>query len=238
MRKIVIDNSIGVAEFTVSRPKNSFFSKLSELASVKILLETIYLPGISRYLVIAYSYNRDIGRYIPLLIRDSKYLVKGKIRKIKYFECGGLFIIVAVKSQCEFLKITENSNVSVLYPYIIDKGFRTFTVFGEKKDLDLYTDEIIRYYGEENVEYRSINSIEKLVHTLMKKSLLNLVTEKLTDMELNVIMLAYRNGYFNYPKGSSQEAIGTLLGLSKITVNIHMRKALKKIVEEVVKASS
>ncbi|MCS7111981.1 MAG: helix-turn-helix domain-containing protein [Ignisphaera sp.] len=237
MRRLMVGNSISVAEFTIDRPKNSFFSKLAELSSSKILLEVAYVPGISKYLVIAYTYNKDIAKYVRLLMQNSDYLTKSKIRKIRYFRDRDLHVIIAVKSACEFFKIAEDSNVSVVPPYIIDKGRRTFVVVGEKRDIELYVDEIARYYGEENVEYGEINSTEKLARVVMRRSLLNLVTEKLTDMELNVVNIAYRNGYFNYPKSSNQETIGSLLGLSKITVNIHMRKALKKMVEEIARAS-
>lgn len=238
MRKTLIDSDIGIIRFTVNKPRNSFFSKLSELSSSKIMIEVAYIPSTSRYLVIAYSYNRDIGKCLPLLTQNDYYLAKSKIRRIKYFKNGDLHIIVAIKLRCEFLRIAEDSNVTVLSPYIIDKGYRTFIAVGEKRDLEQYVNEVTRYYGEGNVKYSNIDSFDGLAYNIAERSLLNLVVEKLTDMELNVVTLAYRNGYFNYPKGSSQETIGTLLGLSKITVNIHMRKALKKIIEEVVRAGS
>ncbi len=234
----MVDSDTKIVKFAISRPRNSFFSKLSELSSSKILIEVTYIPSISKYLVIAYSYNRDIGKYLPLIMQNNYYLTKSKIKRVKYFKNGDLHVIVAIKLQCEFLKIAENNNVAVLSPYIIDKGRRSFTVVGEKKDLEQYMDEVMRYYGEDNVKHNSIDSFEALAYNTIERSLLNLIAEKLTDMELNVIMLAYKNGYFNYPKDSSQETIGTLLGLSKITVNIHMRKALKKIIEEIVRASS
>lgn len=236
MRKFMVSNDISIAEFTIDKPKNSFFSKLAELSSSKMLLEVMYIPSISMYLVIAYSYNRDIAKHIHLLMKNSDYLTRSKIRKIKYFRDGDLHIVIAVKSACEFFKIAEDSSVMVLPPYIIDKGRRMFVVVGEKKDIEFYANRIAGYYGEKNVRYSEIDSSERFARAIVERSLLNLVTEKLTDMELSVVNTAYRKGYFNYPKSSSQETIGSLLGLSKITVNIHMRKALRKIVEEIARA--
>ena len=52
---------------------------------------------------------------------------------------------------------------------------------------------------------------------------------------MKVLKTAYEGGYFNYPKNSRQTDIGSMLDRSKVTISIHIRKALRKIVSDVIK---
>jgi predicted DNA binding protein len=53
----------------------------------------------------------------------------------------------------------------------------------------------------------------------------------LSEYERRVLLVALREGYFDWPKRSTLEDIAGELGLSKVTVAEHLRKALKKLVE-------
>lgn len=123
----------------------------------------------------------------------------------------------------------------MLSPYIFNKGERKYIVLGEKSDLEHYLNDLMKYYGENNISYRYIDTIEHINKLLLKRSLLSILFDKLTDNELKILRLAYQEGYFNYPRRTSLENIGSALNLSKVTINIHLRKALKKVIEELMR---
>ena len=85
------------------------------------------------------------------------------------------------------------------------------------------------------MSYKWIDRLNHISHILLKRTMLSIIFEKLTDIELKVLQLAYKYGYFDYPRRVSQELIGASMNLSKVTVNIHLRKAFKKIVEELMR---
>jgi len=53
----------------------------------------------------------------------------------------------------------------------------------------------------------------------------------LSEFERRVLLVALREGYFEWPKRTSLDSIASILGLSKATVAEHLRKALKKLIE-------
>ncbi len=233
--RLALPGNSSLVEFVVKRSRDSFFSKLSELSSSKIILEVIHIPSVENYMVFAYSYGRDIDKCIASILSDEKYLTRSKIRSISRWEDRGLHYIIAVKSKCEFFKIAEDSDVAILSPYIFDRGCRKYVALGMRADLEDYIERVLKYYGEKYVSYRWINRLDHISHILLKRTMLSIIFEKLTDVELKVLQLAYRHGYFDYPRRVSQELIGTSINLSKVTVNIHLRKAFKKIVGELMR---
>jgi len=70
---------------------------------------------------------------------------------------------------------------------------------------------------------------------LVGRSIPTVVTNKLTSNELNVLRSAYNAGYFECPRKADLNDLSKSLGLSKVTVDIHIRKAVKKIVDEMFK---
>uniref|UniRef100_A0A7J3Z963 HTH bat-type domain-containing protein n=1 Tax=Ignisphaera aggregans TaxID=334771 RepID=A0A7J3Z963_9CREN len=103
-----------------------------------------------------------------------------------------------------------------------------------KENVKTYIEHIKQYYGDDNVEHILIDTIEKFSLILLRESLLNIVLDKLTPAEQKVLREAFRTGYFEYPKSAGQHEIGFTLGLSKVTISIHLRKAFRKIVKDFV----
>ncbi|WP_010478849.1 helix-turn-helix domain-containing protein [Thermococcus zilligii] len=57
---------------------------------------------------------------------------------------------------------------------------------------------------------------------------------KLTGRQFEVLLLAYKSGYFDNPRRVTLREFSQMLGLSPSTVKEHLRKALRKILEEVI----
>ena len=234
-KRLSLPQGIDIVEVNIDSSRNSFFSKLSELASTQINLEVTSIPNTNSYVVFAYSYAKDLNKHISKLYNNISAFRRSKIRKLKYWQYRGLYYIIALKSRCEFFEIAEENNVVILSPYVFDKGKRKYIVLGEKSSIEDYLDDILKYYGSKNVSYRYVDAIEHINKLLLRRSLLGILLDKLTDNELKILRLAYQEGYFNYPRKTSLESIGSALNLSKVTIDAHLRKALRKIVEELMR---
>lgn len=57
---------------------------------------------------------------------------------------------------------------------------------------------------------------------------------KLTDKQLEVLLFAYKSGYFDNPRRITLRELAQILGLSPSTVKEHLRKAERKILEELI----
>ena len=234
-KRLSLPQGINIVEVNIESSRNSFFSKLSELASTQINLEVTSIPNTNSYVVFAYSYAKDLDKYISMLYNNTSSFRRSKIRKLKYWQYRGLYYIIALKSRCEFFKLAEENNVVILSPYVFNKGRRKYIVLGEKNSIENYLDDVLKYYGSKNVSYRYVDAIEHINKLLLRRSLLGILLDKLTENELKILRLAYQEGYFNYPRKTSLESIGSALNLSKVTIDVHLRKALKKIVEELMR---
>ncbi|MEM4570388.1 MAG: helix-turn-helix domain-containing protein [Desulfurococcaceae archaeon] len=216
----------------IKKPSRSFFGRLSKVSSSNISLEVIKLAGSDNYVVFAYSFNSDVGNYIEKL-KPSLRSPESHIKRIRWWSEGKLTYIVAYKTMCDFLRLAETSGVNVLTPYVFERGFRKYVVLGTRDNLRRYFESIKNFYGRNNVSYSPIDTADYLSMILVRRSLLSIITDKLTPSELNVLRYAYNAGYFEHPRRINLDGLGRHLGLSKVTVDIHVRKVIKKVLEEV-----
>ncbi len=70
---------------------------------------------------------------------------------------------------------------------------------------------------------------------LSKRIALSVILDKLTTNEIEVLKQAFISGYFDYPRQMNLDALASSLRLSKVTVSIHLRKAVRKILEEIMR---
>lgn len=218
----------------VKNTRNSFFGKVSELTNSKILMYVYKIPSSDHYLVLALSYGKDIDKIVKQLIINDYYLRKRKIIKIKYLKIGRLHVLYGLKSICEFYKLIEENNVQIFTPYVFNSGSREYIAMGPRDVMETYLSQISKYYTSGNVEFTYINTAKDLVNLLSKNSIMSVLTDKLTSSEMRILKNAFEMGYFEYPRNMRQGEIGSLFNLSKVTVCIHLRKALKKIVEDMI----
>ncbi|MCO6042050.1 helix-turn-helix domain-containing protein [Thermococcus alcaliphilus] len=57
---------------------------------------------------------------------------------------------------------------------------------------------------------------------------------KLTEKQLKTLLVAYKSGYFDNPRRITLRELAQILGLSPSTVKEHLRKAERKILEELI----
>ncbi|MEO3993543.1 MAG: helix-turn-helix domain-containing protein [Desulfurococcaceae archaeon TW002] len=217
----------------IRKSSRSFFGKLSEYGRTKINLEVIKVSDSPLYLVFGYLPSNDLSgedlrKYRYLLTKSTNY-----IKKLRWWNDGKLTYILAYKTKCDFMRVAEENKVSVLSPYIFDKGIRKYVVVGRKENLIKYIEYLMKLYASEHVYYKPINRPEYLCSVLVSRAVPSVITDKLTMSELNVLKSAYDTGFFECPRKTDLNKLSELLGLSKVTIDIHLRKAVKKIVDEV-----
>jgi len=107
-------------------------------------------------------------------------------------------------------------------PGVVEQGYKYFPILirrGSEHSLLRY----VRMYSPCELDVRLLRG------SRYYESLEALPT--LSEYERRVLLVALREGYFEWPKRSTLEDIAGELGLSKVTVAEHLRKALKKLVE-------
>jgi len=226
-----IDQNMAFYNVRIKTSKNSFLGKISELSSSRVLVNVYNLPNHDYYFIAGMTYGK-IDAITKQLLRDDYYLKKSKIFRINIQKIGDLYIIYGLKRICEFYRLAQENNVNIVVPYIFDRGSRDYLVVGSMESLRNYIKALEEYYGSENIKFSEIDSVEKFSSVIVRESMLNLILDKLTPSERKILRLALDSGYFEYPKNAGQFEIGSYLGLSKVTVSIHLRKALKKILKD------
>ncbi|GAY25121.1 hypothetical protein ATG_03240 [Desulfurococcaceae archaeon AG1] len=226
---------LGIVRVRINSPYNSFFGMVSELSDSRIIISTYRVLGSDDYYVLALSSEKDVGVYIDDIVKREKYVRRSKIKRLRYHYIDDILVIYGVKSKCEFLGLIEDSGVVLLTPYIFYKGAREYLVLARRNMLHRYLDNVEKYYGIGHVEWRELSDPEDLVKSILGGSILSIIADRLTEQEVRVLKTAYEGGYFNYPKNSRQTDIGSMLDRSKVTISIHIRKALRKIVSDVIK---
>lgn len=219
----------------IRKSSRSFFGKLSEYGKTRINLEVIKISDSPIYLVFGYLpssdlSSKDLKEYMYLLKKSANY-----VKKFRWWNDSKMTYILAYKTRCDFMRIAEESKVSVLSPYVFDKGIRKYVVVGKKENLSKYIEYLTNLYGFEHVYHKSINRPESLCSVLVGRAVPSVITDKLTMSELSVLKSAYDAGFFECPRKANLNDLSESLGLSKVTVDIHIRKAMKKIVDEVFK---
>jgi predicted DNA binding protein len=219
---------------------NSFFGRLSELSRSRIVIYTYKIVDPSYYYVLALSSDSRIGEHVDNIIRRDHILRRSKIVRIEYLSLNDTYVIHGLKSICEFYKLVEESGVSLLIPYTFHNGVRSYSVVGSYERLNKYLEAIKKYYGDNIVDWIWNDRLEasELAYYTLRNSVLSILMDKLTEQELKVLKTAYYRGYFNYPKDRRQADIGEELNISKVTISIHIRKALRKILSELLYISS
>ncbi len=232
-RYSLLPGDIDIVYVEIRKSSRSFFGKLSEYAKTRINLEVIKVSDSPTYLVFGYLPSNNLS---SKHLKEYKYLLRNSathIEKFKWWNEGKMTYILAYKTKCDFMRIAEESKISILSPYVFDKGIRKYVAIGKKEYLDEYLEHLMKLYGREYVYNKSIKRPEHLCPVLIRRAVPSVITDKLTVSELNVLKSAYDAGFFECPRKAGLNELSKSLGLSKVTVNIHIRKAVKKLVDEV-----
>ncbi len=117
----------------------------------------------------------------------------------------------------------QESDLGLIHtiPTIVSMEKLTISMMGEQKNLSDFVDMI-----------RNAGTIRKMTFrkaAYQKADILAILTGK----QMEVMVAAFQNGYFDYPKKISSEQLCQKVGISKPTLLQHMRKAEGRILREI-----
>ncbi len=88
---------------------------------------------------------------------------------------------------------------------------------------DNIVNQVIQAFKEYNVQ---VLKIEK--HTKEER-----LFDDLTSKQLEILLLAYKNGYYEVPRDITLKEISEMVGVDKSVVSEHLRKAERKVLDEI-----
>jgi predicted DNA binding protein len=156
-------------------------------------------------------------------IRDVKKIDKMEIVSIlrsegnkhtclsKYFE---------VEENMEDFKMTDLDLIQST-PTIISQDKITATMIGENENLNKF----INSLKEEKMNIINLTITKAAYH---KHDLLSILTEKQRD----ILSVAHKNGYYDYPKKINGQQLAEKTNISKATLVQHLRKAESRLMDE------
>lgn len=127
------------------------------------------------------------------------------------------------------------------------KFYKQFNQLAKKFDLDIIWD-VPSFISDEKIMISAIGDNENLKKLLdvmklvgdIKKTSFKKATFKeqalltcLTDKQIEVLIAAKKNGYYNYPRKINSKQLSQKVGLSKPTVVQHLRKAEVRLISNI-----
>ncbi|ADY01449.1 Bacterio-opsin activator HTH domain protein [Vulcanisaeta moutnovskia 768-28] len=117
----------------------------------------------------------------------------------------------------------------VVSSYVKD-GVKDFTAYFFTKDYEYSSAMFKDLYDKFNNYGRIITFNVSKVPRSVKSVIFTSPMYELTDIERKILLKAYHDGFFNYPRSTNLNNLAKEFNMSKATVNIHLRNALKKII--------
>ena len=182
----------------------------------------------NHYIVLAYTPDEDFCRNFNRSIKRN--LPKDIINVYCKSSSEGSYIVV-IKAKCRFLEIVKRYDITLLAPNILDNGKLVFHMLIEKNKLKEFTYALTQIYGKNNVQIEKLKTLDIVKRVHLSMGSLEKCLRHLTEGEIKTLRYALKSGYFDIPRKITLKRLSIELGLSKATVEIHLRKALKKILE-------
>ncbi|MCS7099828.1 MAG: helix-turn-helix domain-containing protein [Sulfolobales archaeon] len=219
---------LAFAKFVTANSRNSFFSSLSMAIGGTLVINVLPLPSRREYIVIARP-SDSLDRSTINSLSDKKE--HGKIERLKVVKFGKHTYVLALKSRCEFYDIAESNNIAIVSPYTIARGTRVYYAAGSLADLAKYSDELSYYYGHKNVAMSFEKDVSKIMKDL-EKAFTSTILWNLTRREIEVLRAAYSTGFLSHRRYAKMDRLVDFLGVKKPTLSIMIRKAVNKVLEE------
>ena len=207
--------------------------------SLKIFHEncwTSYVPPTYKDILVGYTYStsdlhaiRFSKYYNHDNVREIRSLIKkdSSVKKIRIYNIDSpqsivdmnvaydnAFIHKLIKKSIYPLKSSVNGNIEK-YIFIMDKS---------------KTKEMLAI-SQDSIHIKSIKELNaKEVFSEISGYMLDIL---LTDKEKAILKTAKSNDFFNIPRGASNTILAERLNVSKMSVNVEIRKAINKIMNNV-----
>lgn len=204
--------------------------------SLKILHEncwTSYVPENYKDILVGYTYSSSVLQAIRFSkyynhenVREIKSLIKKdeSVKRIRIYNINSplsivdmdvaydnAFIHKLIKKAIYPLKSSVNNNIEK-YIFIMDKS--------KTKEMMKIPDDTIHIKS-----IKELNAAE--VFTEISSYMLDIL---LTDKEKLILKTAKNNNFFSIPRGMSNKLLAERLNVSKMSVNVEIRKAINKII--------
>ncbi len=123
----------------------------------------------------------------------------------------------------------KEAELDLIYttPSIISEDRITVSFIGAQKDLMTFVELVKEYVGK-------ITNMTFKRAVYQKKDVISV----LTDKQREVMVAAYRHGYYDLPKRISSESLSGKVNISKPTLLEHLRKAERRIFTEIMEGYS
>ncbi|AWR95725.1 helix-turn-helix domain-containing protein [Acidianus brierleyi] len=153
------------------------------------------------------------------MIRRSK-----DIRVIKYiFISKNLAEIHLTGSYDSSIRKIFMERMSIVKNLSVKDGFENYIIYIVNGDRDL-----IRELYEDLKHVAKIKSF--IIEEYAKDSNYVFSSPLLSKREKTILLEAYKEGYFNYPRNITLEKLSNRLGISKAVTNYYLRNGIRKII--------
>ncbi|QLH74644.1 MAG: helix-turn-helix domain-containing protein [Methanomassiliicoccales archaeon] len=121
-------------------------------------------------------------------------------------------------------EIITRSDCWYLQPVVLERGWEHFTVYALKKS-DI--ERLVRAAKEKGIKIELLSIREKEINDLCNGSLIpaSSLHQDITKRQLDLLRLAYDEGYFDQPARITADELAAKVGLSRSTLAEHLRKA-------------
>jgi Predicted DNA binding protein len=182
-----------------------------------------------------------VGKYIVKTLRFSVDTERNSIRSLIVVDKKYKDLINKIKRNNSFIGYSSisltNGNKKILFDF--RKRYKNSVM-----DIINSVDGIILHgFKYDGKEYWRILLYESYINELREKLRskgnvefidfheLNVTEDELTPYELKTLILAYKNGYFDFPRRIKSDKVSKLINISKSTFTYHLRSAESRIIK-------
>ena len=165
-------------------------------------------------------------------------IVKSFIRRFKYL--GNIIDVVSIsKVNNRIYEVVFLGDIKGMLKYLIlehggivvssyvGNGIKDFTAFFFTKNINELETSLSKLHNELN-NYGKVLTFN--ITNIPRTAIFTSPIYGLTDIERRILQAAYHRGFFSYPKGVNLNDLAREFNISKATMDIHLRNALKKII--------
>lgn len=148
---------------------------------------------------------------VPELVDNSHILEQGQTWVVARCRCEPYGITARIQSM----------GCSVVYPVVETEGLEHYTVLAPSRER---LQAAVEHLEEENTVH--IDQVKEVHGNALDVQVsLSSVTGELTPRQLEALLLAVREGYYETPRRVEAEDLAKRLGISRSTLQEHLRKA-------------
>jgi len=201
---------------------------------------TNYVPVEYNDMLIGYTYYNDYLNAIRLTKDFNKGNLSSLKSMIKKDKSVKLINAYAIDSSSSIISMNVDYHESFLDRLIALRIFPIKSSVSNRHESYIFISEDAKIGSIRNElkDYKRVRII--MIQEIKSESIVPeignfLIDIFLTDREKEIMKFAKENGFFNIPRKSSNTELASQLNISKMAMNVEIRKALNKIVNKIYK---